>query len=120
MNLMKKVMSGAGLALAAGSLVASSAATASAVPAGGVIQLCTQSYLGGACTYETSSVPNMSWASEGNFQDDISSIRNYSGSKWCFWTDNGYSGIKGEFQNNYTWNTLSYPYENSISSGRPC
>ncbi|MCZ0983241.1 hypothetical protein O1L60_41080 [Streptomyces diastatochromogenes] len=117
---MKKVMTGAGLALAAGSLVASSGVTASAAPAGGAIQLCLQSYLSGPCTYESYSVPNMSWASEGNFQDDISSIRNYSGSKWCFWTDNGYSGIKGEFQNNYTWNTLSYPYENSISSGRPC
>ncbi|MER7538992.1 hypothetical protein ABTX77_30035 [Streptomyces sp. NPDC097704] len=23
------------------------------------------------------------------------------------------------FQNNYTWNTLSYPYENSIPSGPP-
>ncbi|QNP75475.1 hypothetical protein IAG44_42790 [Streptomyces roseirectus] len=120
MNPMKKIMASAGTALAAGLLAASVAAPAAAAPATSTIRLCTQYNLGGQCTYEYSPVPNMTYASEGNFQDQISSIANYSGSTWCFWTDNNYQGIQGVFQNNYTWNTLSYPYNDSISSGKPC
>jgi hypothetical protein len=54
------------------------------------------------------------------WNDVISSISNYSGRSWCTWTDNKFTGIKGTFQNNYSWPTLSYPYQDSISSVEKC
>lgn len=120
MNLKKKVMAGAGMALAAGSLIASAAVPASAAPAANSVKACQNYNLGGACTYLYYPEPDMGSTLDGNFQDSISSISNYTGNTWCFWTDNNYQGIEGVFQNNYTWNTLSYPYNDSISSGKSC
>ncbi|MFJ7497285.1 hypothetical protein ACIQZB_40410 [Streptomyces sp. NPDC097727] len=124
MKLKKKVTASAGMALTAATLIAFPAIPASAAqaaPAASTIKLCENYYNSPArCTYEFTNVPNMTYASDGNFNDSISYIENYSGKTWCFWTDANYTGIQGVFQNNYTWNTLSSPYNDSISSGRPC
>ncbi len=124
MQLKKKSVASVGLALTAAALTSFAtvpASAAPAAPAASTIKLCADAYnSSNRCTYESSDVSNMTYASSGNFQDTISYIANYTGRTWCFWTDNNYSGIQGVFQNNYTWNTLSYPYNDSISSGRPC
>ncbi|WP_394427891.1 peptidase inhibitor family I36 protein [Streptomyces sp. SGAir0957] len=116
----KKAMVGAGLAMAASALIATATTPASAAASASNLKMCLNTYLGGACDYEYLAFSNLTWGSDGNFQDGISSISNYSGKTWCLYTDNNYGGIEGVFQNNYTWNTLSYPYNDSISSGRPC
>ncbi|MGY0021444.1 hypothetical protein ACVHNB_21100 [Streptomyces sp. YJ-C3] len=124
MKLAKKVMASVGVAMTAGALIASVTAPASAAPAApatSTIKLCQNAYnSGGPCDYEYAPVPNLTYGADGNFQDSISYISNYSGRTWCLFTDNNYGGIQGVFQNNYTWGTLSYPYNDSISSGRPC
>ncbi|SNX88428.1 hypothetical protein SAMN06272735_8877 [Streptomyces sp. TLI_55] len=121
MRFTKKATAAVGLTLTAVALTAFTAVPASAAPTTSTIKLCEDAYnSSNRCTYEYTDVPNMAYASNGNFQDSISYIQNYSGRTWCLWTDNNYSGIQGVFQNNYTWNTLSYPYNDSISSGRPC
>ncbi|MEU0851244.1 peptidase inhibitor family I36 protein [Streptomyces flaveolus] len=54
------------------------------------------------------------------WNDVISSVSNYSGRSWCTWTDNKFTGIKGTWQNNYSWSSLTYPYQDSISSVEKC
>ncbi|MFE2051537.1 peptidase inhibitor family I36 protein [Streptomyces sp. NPDC059459] len=54
------------------------------------------------------------------WNDAVSSISNYSGRSWCTWTDKYFTGITGVFQNNFTWPTLSYPYQDSASSVEKC
>ncbi|GAA2345940.1 hypothetical protein OKJ48_09780 [Streptomyces kunmingensis] len=122
MKLAKKAMASAGIAMTAGALIASVTTTpASAAPAASTIKLCQDSYnSSNRCDYEYYAFPNLTNGSDGNFQDSVSYISNYSGRTWCLFTDNNYGGIQGVFQDNYTWNTLSYPYNDSISSGRPC
>ncbi|MEU7019038.1 hypothetical protein ABZ990_00075 [Streptomyces sp. NPDC046203] len=53
-----------------------------------------------------------------NLQDKISSIQIQGAKTLYTWNDNNFTGIQGVFQNNYTWNTLNYPYNDSISSIR--
>lgn len=126
MKAIKKLVACAGAAAAAGALALSLAPAASAAPQDRYLQFCMDAYLSGPCQwFGGSGVPtikDMTKDLEGryNFQDTISSIQNYSGQTACMWTDNGFKGIQGVFQDNYTWNTLSYPYENSISSMRGC
>lgn len=51
-------------------------------------------------------------------QDAISSIQIQGAKTLYTWNDNNFTGVQGVFQNNYTWNTLNYPYNDSISSFR--
>ncbi|MGW4165272.1 hypothetical protein [Streptomyces sp. NPDC004788] len=59
-------------------------------------------------------------ASSGDYymQDAISSIQIQGARTLYTWNDNNFTGIQGVFQNNYTWNTLNYPYNDAISSIR--
>ncbi|MEV0848029.1 hypothetical protein AB0J21_19495 [Streptomyces sp. NPDC049954] len=126
MNAIKKLTAGAGAAVAAGTLALSLAPDASAAPQDRSLEFCTDAYMSGHCQwFGGSGVPTIrdmvkDLESPYNFQDAISSVQNYSGQTACMWTDNGFKGIQGVFQDNYTWNTLSYPYDNSISSMKGC
>ncbi|MBD0710930.1 MULTISPECIES: hypothetical protein [unclassified Streptomyces] len=51
-------------------------------------------------------------------QDAISSIQIQNAKTLYTWNDNNFTGIQGVFQNNFTWNTLNYPYNDTISSIR--
>lgn len=109
---------------AAGALTLALAPSAAAASNGW--ELCVDSNLQ-HCNYWTADNPprsndllKLDTSSSGveNLQDRISSISIHNASTLYTWNDNNYTGIQGEFQNNYTWNTLNYPYNDSISSIR--
>ncbi|MFE9248891.1 hypothetical protein [Streptomyces sp. NPDC007088] len=126
MNAIRKLVAGTGAATVAGTLALSLAPAASAAPQDRYLQFCANAYLSGPCQwFGGSGVPTIrdmlkDLGGPYDFQDAISSMQNYSGQTACVWTDNGFKGIQGVFQDNYTWNTLSYPYDNSISSMKGC
>ncbi|MFG2134593.1 hypothetical protein ACGFNV_43485 [Streptomyces sp. NPDC048751] len=109
------------------SLAAIALATpASAAPSANGWSLCVDNYLN-KCDYWTvdnapysADLGKLVGSSSGDqrMQDTISSIQ-ISGARTLYtWNDNDFKGIQGVFQNNFTWNVLNYPYNDSISSIR--
>ncbi|WP_143664545.1 hypothetical protein [Streptomyces sp. NRRL B-24572] len=130
MRILKKsnARSALGVAASAVSLaafvLATPASAATAVANG--TQLCVNNYLN-TCHYWTTDndpyVPDMgkyinSSSGTAALQDRISSISIQNAKTLYTWNDNNFQGIQGVFQNNYTWNVLNYPYNDSISSVR--
>ncbi|WP_369141944.1 hypothetical protein [Streptomyces sp. R44] len=105
-------------------LLATPASAATAIPNG--TQLCVNNYLNTCHYWTTDNAPYVtdmgkdinSSSGTAALQDRISSISIQNAKTLYTWNDNNFQGIQGVFQNNYTWNVLNYPYNDSISSVR--
>ncbi|MGW2937227.1 hypothetical protein ACWDA7_36575 [Streptomyces sp. NPDC001156] len=103
------------IAAAAGVAVAATPATASTA---NPYELCTDFNFQGTCAQgygAPGKIPDLRYSDDPYLNDSISSIS--TGDRAIeAWTDPNFQGIYGYFQPNYRWYTLSYPYQDSISS----
>ncbi|MEV8637867.1 hypothetical protein AB0395_40085 [Streptosporangium sp. NPDC051023] len=104
-----------GLALTAG-IVSVTTETASATSQGNAYwKLCSDYYLDGTCAFGGYYPIRNSDLRSTALNDNISSIQtNFVAIET--WNDINFKGTYGYFQPNYTWNVLTSPYNNSISS----
>ncbi|MFI5635039.1 hypothetical protein ACIA8E_37985 [Streptomyces sp. NPDC051664] len=123
MRSVKKVMLGAiaSLALATGitgTIAGSAAASTSNIPHRYVI--CDNYDLGGTCWSGYShpgSIADLRYAPSGyaDLNDKISSIQTAELALQT-WNDPNWKGTYGYFQPDFTWNRLTYPFNDAISS----